>query len=397
MMMHREATYDVIIIGAGAAGLMCALTAGHRGKRVLVIDHAERPGKKIMSSGGGKCNFSNMEIAAKHYLSANPHFCKSAIGRFDVHEFLALIYAHEIDFEERDHGQLFCTGSAAQVVNMLLDECGQAGVTLRLNSSARIEKADQGFRVRVANQSLACHSLVVATGGLAYPKLGATDFGYRVAEQFGLSVIPPLPGLTGLLYSSSDRKRLEGLSGIALEAELKCGAVDFRGALLFTHRGISGPVTLQLSNYWQPGASVQVNLLPGIDLAALLTGEKRRHPKAEIRTLLAAHLPKRLIQAFLPSGTVKEKPIGEWKDVEVEALALQFQCWTFLPARAADFEKAEVTRGGVDVRAISSKTFEVKTVKGLYFIGEVLDVTGWLGGYNLHWAWASGHCAGQAV
>lgn len=395
--MNKQENTDVLVIGAGAAGLMCALSAGRRGRRVIVLDHASRPGKKILASGGGKCNFSNYSIEAKHYLSGNPHFCKSAISRFGVYDFLDLLYQHEITFEERAHGQLFCVGSAAEIVNMLLSECRSVGVAFQMNSTARIERCDAGFRVRTAQAVYTAESLVIATGGVSHAQIGATDFGYQVAAQFGLDIVPPRPGLAPLQYRKSERDRLQALSGIALNARLECGKRIFGDALLFTHRGISGPAVLQISNYWQPGQSVEINLLPEIDLYAEFLDAKAENPRKEIKKLLGQYLPKRLVAAFLSSHRDIDRPIGEWKNLDLDGIAGQFNRWQFTPAGAGDFEKAEVTLGGVDVHGISSKNFEVSAVKGLYFIGEVLDVTGWLGGYNLHWAWASGWCAGQSV
>jgi len=392
------ASWDVIVIGAGAAGLMCAATAGRRGRTVLLLDHARKPGNKIRMSGGGKCNFTNYTVEPDNYLSHNPHFVKSALSRYSQWDFLALIDKYQVPFHERDHGQLFCDRSSKDILDLLLAECEQAGVTLQLKEEVqRITAAGQGgFALGTTSGTLSCCSLVIATGGLSIPTMGATPFGYRVAEQFGIHVWPPSAGLVPFTLNPQDKARYATLSGIAVASRVWNQAASFRENLLFTHRGLSGPAILQISNYWQPGEAVHVDLLPGHDLAAELVQAQQAQPNAKLKTFLAGLLPRRLVEVFVPTA-LAEKRLQNLSHAQFDELAARLQDWQPLPNGTEGYRTAEVTRGGVDCDAVSSKTFEARAVPGLYFIGEVLDVTGWLGGYNFQWAWASGWCAGQYV
>lgn len=398
--------FDCIIIGAGASGLMCAASAGQRGRSVLVVDHANKVGKKILMSGGGRCNFTNYFVEAENYLSNNPHFCISALRRFSQHDFLALVHKHQLEYEEREHGQLFCRHSSRDILNILLKECQEVGV--RIETRCKIEQIVQlegdkepRFQLQTSTGPLACHSLVIATGGPSIPTLGASGFGYQIAEQFGLPVVPRQAALVPFTLKGELLARAQALSGIAVPVEVSCRGQHFREALLFTHKGFSGPAILQISNYWQVGDAIEINFLPGHALDELLIGWQQEGSKAELKTLLGRHLPKRLVNAWLEESTatraLAEKPIAQLSKADIAALSTHFQHWRFVPAGTEGYKTAEVTRGGVDTDAISSKTFETKQVAGLYFIGEVLDVTGWLGGYNFQWAWASGYCAGQYV
>jgi len=393
-MQHR----DVIIVGAGAAGLMCAATAGRRGRSVLVIDHARKPGNKIRMSGGGKCNFTNYTVEPANYLSRNPHFCKSALSRFTQWDFLALIDKYRIPFHEREHGQLFCDRSSRDILDLLLSECEQAGVTIELEVevTAIRRPEDGGFRLQTSNGEMSCDALVVATGGLSIPTMGATPFGYKVAEQFGIPVWPPSAGLVPFTLKPEDKARFETLSGIAVDSRIWNEQASFRDNVLFTHRGLSGPAILQISNYWQPGEVVHIDLLPDRDLKAELITAQQQQPNSKLKTFLATLLPKRLISAFIPAA-LAEKRLQNLAHAQFDQITACLQDWQLVPNGTEGYRTAEVTRGGVDCDAVSSKTFEAKDVPGLYFIGEVLDVTGWLGGYNFQWAWASGWCAGQYV
>lgn len=399
--MQAIESFQVMIIGAGAAGLMCALTAGQRGRRVLLIDHADRVGKKILISGGGRCNFTNLEVGAENFLSANPHFCKSALGRFTPADFIAMVEKHRISYHEKKLGQLFCDGRSAEVVNLLLEECRAGGV--RILTSCRIDKIESrsaeekgAFTVQTSLGCYETESLVIATGGLSIPKIGATDFGYRVARQFGLQVGPLRPGLVSFLLEDRDLKEIDGLSGTAAEALVSCRGQVFREAVLFTHKGLSGPAILQISNYWEPGDSVTINLLPDLDLAETIRQWQKERPKAELKNLIGERLTKRLAQQWL-APAAENKPVIQYSNKEIAAIAARFHRWTIVPPETSGYRVAEVTKGGIDTAELSSKTFEAKRVKGLYFIGEVVDVTGWLGGYNFQWAWASGRCAGLFV
>lgn len=389
-MMNR----DVIIIGAGASGLMCAREAARRGRSVLVLDHAGRIGKKILISGGGCCNFTNRVVTAAQYISENRHFCKSALSRFSSEDFCAFMKRHRISYCEREDGQLFCTGSAAQIVAALQEECDRAGVEIALNHTVTaIEKPDQ-FIVRSQDKESASGVLVVATGGLSWPHLGATDLGFRIARQFGLRVAPLRPGLVPLVFSEDMRERYSCLSGISLAAAVRCRRQEFRGSVLFTHRGLSGPAILQISLVWLPGDELLIDLFPDTDAHALL--KEHRHTKMALPNLLSRFLPKRFAAIWCadhaPSGS-----LNSYSDKELARIAGLLHAWAITPSGTEGYKKAEVTIGGVDTDELSSKTLEAKTVPGLHFIGEVVDVTGHLGGYNLQWAWSSGWAAGQVV
>lgn len=391
-------TRDVIIIGASASGLMCAIEAGKRGRSVLVLDHANKAGKKILMSGGGRCNFTNYDVDAENYLSHNPHFCKSALSRFTQWDFIALVERYKIAYQEREHGQLFCDVSAKQILAMLLDECKQAGVTIKL--SCAIEKIDKqaagGFIVTSSQTEISCESLVIATGGLSIPKMGATPFGYKVAEQFGLKLWPTRAGLVPFTLHTKDKERFAPLSGIAIDSVVQTKTIAFRENILFTHRGLSGPAILQVSSYWQPGEAVHINLLPNIDLAEVLLTAKQTHPKQQIKTVIIPHLPKRLVAALLDED-LSSQSLHDTSHTQIEKIAQLFHGFEVKPNGTEGYRTAEVTVGGVDCDELSSKTMQSHKVAGLYFIGEVVDVTGWLGGYNFQWSWSSGWCAGQVA
>jgi predicted Rossmann fold flavoprotein len=376
-------SFDVIIIGAGAAGLMCAITAGAHGKRVLLLDHNTQAGAKILISGGGRCNFTNTGTSPQNFLSENPHFCRSALSRYTPADFLALMAKHNIAWHEKTLGQLFCDGSAKQVVAMMLAECAAADVTVKLATKVTDIRKSDGFTVETAEASYTSPVLVLATGGLSIPKMGATGFSYEVAKKFGLKVITPRPALVPLKAKPEELEFYKNLSGVSLPAIAACGKVSFRESILFTHRGLSGPAILQISSYWREGQSISLDLAPGIDALKFLKERRHARPKAELKTILAELLPQRLAQAMAPS--------------DLNQLAALLKNWTMTPEASEGFAKAEVTAGGIDTDQFSSKTMEAKAVSGLYAIGEAVDVTGWLGGYNFQWAWASGWCAGQAV
>lgn len=390
--------HDVIIIGAGAAGLMCAAIAGSRGRSVLVVDHARKPGNKIRMSGGGKCNFTNYSIEPGNYLSDNPHFCKSALSRFTQWDFLALIDKYQIAFHEREQGQLFCDNSSKDILDLLLTECAQAGVeiTVQLAVTTISQSGTTGYELKTSAGVMTCDALVIATGGLSIPTMGASPFGYKVAEQFGLTVLPPSAGLVPFTLKPEDKERFAALSGIAVDSRAYNNLASFRANLLFTHRGLSGPVVLQISNYWQPGEVVHIDLLPDVDLHAELIVAQQQQPNCKLKTYLTTLLPKRVIAAFVPAA-LAEKRLQNLSHARFGEVVACLKDWQLVPNGTEGYRTAEVTRGGVDCDAISSKTFEAKAVPGLYFIGEVLDVTGWLGGYNFQWAWASGWCAGHYV
>ena len=388
-------TNDVIIIGAGASGLMCAATCGARGRSVLVIDHAERIGSKIGISGGGRCNFTNREVTAEHFRSANPHFCRSALARFAPQHLLALIEKHGIRYHEREAGQLFCDTSAREIVAMLQAECDAAGVRMQLGCEVtNIVRNDTGFAVETSRGTFHAASLVIATGGLSYPSLGASGFGHEVARQFGLAVIPPRPALVPFVFTKRDRDIFQELAGVSLDAAITCGRKRHAGKMLFTHRGLSGPVALQASLLWVPGECLSVDLLPDTDILGILLA--RRPGKAETSTLLAEYLPKRLARIWCEQRGLS-RPLNQVSEKAVKELAAGLRDWRLVPGGTEGYATAEVTAGGVDTAEMSSKTMEAIKAPGLYFIGEVVDVTGELGGYNLHWAWASGYAAGQAV
>lgn len=388
---------NVIIIGAGASGLMCALEAGKRGRKVLVLDHAKKPGNKILISGGGSCNFTNYYVEPENFLSNNPHFCKSALSRYAQWDFLEFINKHKIAFHEREHGQLFCDGKAAQIVDALMEECKEVGVKFRFDCEVNgIEKCDTVFSVDTGGDKYQSDSLVIATGGLSISTIGASSFGYKVAEQFDIPMIAPKAGLVPFTLQPEDKGRFAELSGIAVEAVVSNQQQSFRENILFTHRGLSGPVILQISSYWNPGELVEINLLPDLDLEEMLQETKQQNNKKIVRNLLADMLPKRLVEQLLDNGLAESK-LQDLSNEHIKQIANQFNRWQIRPNGTEGYRTAEVTVGGIDCDNVSSKTMEAKAVKGLYFTGEVLDVTGWLGGYNLQWAWSSGWCAGQFV
>ena len=389
---------EVIIIGAGAAGLMCAIEAGKRSRSVLVLDQANKPGRKILMSGGGRCNFTNYEVGVHNFLCHNPHFCKSALSRFTQWDFLALVQKYQISFHEREHGQLFCDDSAKDILNMLLEENKKFGTRIQLKTEIQnISKlGDASFSLKTSQGDLSCQSLVIATGGLSIPSMGSSPFGYQVAEQFGIKIWPPEAGLVPFTLHPADKEKYSALTGIAIDSIVSNSRVSFRENVLFTHRGLSGPAILQISSYWQAGDVVNINLLPSHDLGSEFKQAQQQHPQQQVKTFLAKHLPKRLVSTFI-TGALQDKVLANTSNKDFENIAQTLQCWQVKPAGTEGYRTAEVTTGGVDCDAISSKTFEANNVPGLYFIGEVLDVTGWLGGYNFQWAWASGWCAGQYV
>ena len=396
--MSRYIQTDVLIIGASASGLMCAIEAGKRGRKVTLLDHAGKPGKKILISGGGRCNFTNYDISAENYISHNPHFCKSALSRFSQWDFIAMMDDYSIPWHEREHGQLFCDNSAKDILNMLLSECEKADVEIRLNCKIeQIEKPDDStFLINTSLGTFQATSLVVASGGLSIPRMGASPFGYKIAEQFNHHVWPTMAGLVPFTLQPHDKAMLAELSGIAVDSIVSNKRIQFRENILFTHRGLSGPAILQISSYWQAGEPVNINLLPELDLVDLLTTRKASQPKTKLKTVLAEFLPKRFLLTLLGQETL-DKPLQDISHSRIGKIAQQLQHWQIKPNGTEGYRTAEVTLGGIDCNELSSKTMESSKVTGLYFIGEVVDVTGWLGGYNLQWAWSSGWCAGQVV
>ncbi|MGG6896048.1 NAD(P)/FAD-dependent oxidoreductase [Rhizobium sp. BR 315] len=389
--------YDVIVLGAGAAGMMCAIRAGRRGRSVVVLDHAGAPGEKIRISGGGRCNFTNIHAGPKNFLSANPHFAKSALARFTPQDFIAMVERHGIAWHEKTLGQLFCDNSAKDIIRMLTDEMRTAGAQLRLRTEiGDIQQTAGGYRVSTSEGVFEAASLVVATGGKSIPKMGATGFAYRIAEQFGLPVVETRPGLVPLTLDPQLLQRLAPLSGIAAPAEIRHGKTAFREALLFTHRGLSGPAILQISSYWREGEDVTVVIEPDIDVFTLLKKAKQANGRQSAQTALAELLPKRLAQHFVESEGVAGN-MADQSDNRLQKLAATIQSWPVKPSGSEGYRTAEVTLGGIDTACLDSRTMEVKTVPGLFFIGECVDVTGWLGGYNFQWAWASGHVTGEAA
>lgn len=396
--MTTNQPFDVVIIGAGASGLMCAIEAGKRGRKVLVIDHANKAGKKILMSGGGRCNFTNYSVEADNYLSNNPHFCKSALKRFNQWDFLALVQRYRIPFHERLHGQLFCDHSAKDILAMLLEECRLNKVEIRLQCPVQRVTADAGggFQLQTGPSVLHAQSLVIATGGLSIPKMGATPFGYQIAQQFGINVWPTRAGLAPLTLQPEDKAIFAALTGIAIPCEVRSHRQIFTENLLFTHRGLSGPVILQISSYWQPGETLQINCLPDKSLLTELKQLRGQGSKLKLKTWLGDLLPKRLLQALLTESDL-ERVMADFSDKQLQTVVSRIQEWRIRPNGSEGYRTAEVTLGGVDCDALSSKTMESLRVPGLFFIGEVVDVSGWLGGYNFQWAWSSGWCAGQYV
>ena len=438
MSNHRNASqythYDVIIIGAGASGLYCALTAGRRGRRVLVLDHANKAGKKILMSGGGRCNFTNYYVEPEHFIGANQHFCKSALSRYPSWEFIGMVAAHNIPYHEREHGQLFCDDSAQDILTMLLAECTAAGVQVKLNAqidsvqaiendknakfelltSKQFSKKEKQERKESANQTklpqtgYRCESLVVATGGLSIPTMGASGLGYELAQQFGHTLIATDASLVPFTFTDKTGELIRSLAGISLPVIASNERISFKLPMLFTHRGLSGPAMLQLSNYWHTGETISINLLPNIDMTALLLAHKKSHPKQLIRTVVADYtdsgddsnkLPKKLLAALQTHlwDDIKDTELANIKDERLTELGATLNGWQLKPSGTEGYRTAEVTRGGVKTDEVSSKTMQSNMQEGLYFIGEVLDVTGWLGGYNFQWAWSSGFVCGEVV
>lgn len=389
---------DVIIIGASASGLMCAIEAAKRGRNVLVLDHANKAGKKILMSGGGRCNFTNYDVSSENYISHNNHFVKSALSRFTQWDFIAMVGAYNIPYHERDHGQLFCDDSSKDILNLLLNECKKENVKIQLNTNiAKLEKkSDQHFLVQSDNNDFTCQSIVIASGGLSIPKMGATPFGYKVAEQFDIKVWPTSAGLVPFTLHNQDKENLSELSGIAINSIVKTKNKSFRENILFTHRGLSGPAILQISSYWSAGETITINLLPDLDLLDVLSSTSKKQPKIKLKTFFYTQLPKRLVNTFVDTDLL-DTTFQELSHKQLLMITEIFKNWTLKPNGTEGYRTAEVTLGGVDCDALSSKTFESKTVAGLYFVGEVMDISGWLGGYNFQWSWSSGWCAGQYV
>ncbi len=390
--------FDVLVIGAGAAGMMCAIEAGKRGRSVLVVDHAKEPGEKIRISGGGRCNFTNIHTAPANFLSANPKFCVSALRRYTPKDFIALVQKYAIAFHEKTLGQLFCDGSAKQIVTMLLTEMEAAGCELRLETGVdRIAKTDEGFELALSSgANVRCQSLVVACGGKSIPKMGATGFGYEIAKQFGVGVVETRPALVPLTFEVKTLERLVPLSGVALDAVVAHGKTKFQEGMLFTHRGLSGPSILQISSYWREGDEIRVDMAPGVDALAALKAARTATPRRAVSTVMATLLPQRVAQ-IVSDDEGAQGNIADCSDKVLGRLAASVNAWTFKPVGSEGYRTAEVTLGGIDTNDLDSRTMQAKSVPGLYFIGEVVDVTGWLGGFNFQWAWASGWSAGQAA
>ena len=389
-------TYDVVVIGAGAAGLMCAATAAKRGRSVLVLEHAKKPGRKILISGGGRCNFTNYEVTPNQFLCSNPHFVKSALSQYTNWDFISLVSQYNIDFEEREHGQLFCVDSAKEIVSMLLSECeGESIDFLYQQDVHHIEKHGQDFSLKSKDLYITAESLVIATGGLSMPKLGATPFAYKVAEQFGLNVLPTSAGLVPYTLHKEDKETLSALSGIAIPSMITTeNNVTFKEALLFTHRGLSGPAVLQTSSFWKAGEKIKINLVPNDDIEALLNDSLEKHPNQTLKSTLAQVLPKRLVEVLIDTDVLMNKTLKQFNPKELYNIVYQLENWVIKPNGTEGYRTAEVTLGGIDTNHLSSKTMETKKVKGLYFVGECMDVSGWLGGYNFQWSWSSGYVAG---
>lgn len=391
--------FDAIVIGAGAAGMFCAAQAGQLGCRVLLLDNGKKPGRKILMSGGGRCNFTNMYVEPAAYLSQNPHFCKSALARYTQWDFIELVGKYGIAWHEKTLGQLFCDDSAEQIVNLLLSECEKGGVQIRLRSEIlSVERDEQGYRLQVNGETLAAKKLVIASGGLSMPGLGASPFGYKVAEQFGLKVLPTRAGLVPFTLHKPLLEQLQVLSGVSVPATITAeNGTLFRENLLFTHRGLSGPAVLQISSYWQPGEFVTVNLLPDCDLEAFLNEQRGDHPNQSLKNTLAMQLPKRLVECLQQLGQIPDVTLKQLNVRDRQTLVETLTAWRVQPNGTEGYRTAEVTLGGVDTNELSSRTMEARKAPGLYFIGEVMDVTGWLGGYNFQWAWSSAWACAQAL
>ena len=387
--------FDVVIIGAGAAGLMCAIEAGKLGRRVLVLDHAKKLAEKIRISGGGRCNFTNLHTDAEMFLSRNRHFCKSALTQYSQHDFIDLLSSHKIAFHEKKLGQLFCDGSSQDIITMLQTECAAAHVSIRLEQHIDdISRHENSFVVQGNFPPIHAESVVIATGGLSIPKIGASGFGYKIAEKFGLSLVGTRPGLVPLTFDADMLTRCKGLSGLSVEARVLCQRAGFAEGLLFTHRGLSGPSILQISSYWDAGLPITVDLVPGTDMAAFLKASKRQTPKQDVSTCLGTYLPKRLAADICEQAGMAS-PLTAHNDNRLHQLGAAVNSWQLVPAGTEGYRTAEVTIGGVDTAGLSSTTMQAQKVPGLFFIGEVVDVTGHLGGFNFQWAWSSGYVAGQ--
>ncbi|MBE1734935.1 NAD(P)/FAD-dependent oxidoreductase [Escherichia coli] len=389
--------FDAIIIGAGAAGMFCSALAGQAGRRVLLIDNGKKPGRKILMSGGGRCNFTNLYVGPGAYLSQNPHFCKSALARFTQWDFIDLVNKHGIAWHEKTLGQLFCDDSAQQIVDMLVDECEKGNVAFRLRSEVlSVAKDDTGFTLELNGMTVGCEKLVIATGGLSMPGLGASPFGYKIAEQFGLNVLPTRAGLVPFTLHKPLLEELQVLAGVAVPSVITAeNGTVFRENLLFTHRGLSGPAVLQISSYWQPGEFVSINLLPDVDLETFLNEQRNAHPNQSLKNTLAVHLPKRLVERLQQLGQIPDVSLKQLNVRDQQTLISTLTDWRVQPNGTEGYRTAEVTLGGVDTNELSSRTMEARKVPGLYFIGEVMDVTGWLRGYNFQWAWSSAWACAQ--
>lgn len=409
----KTSSWDVVVIGAGAAGMMCAIEAGKRDRSVLLLDHSTKLAEKIRISGGGRCNFTNLYTQPENFLSSNPHFCRSALSRYTPHDFIALLEKHGVRYHEKKHGQLFCNDSSRQIIDLLRKECDVAGIIWQMPSSVSYleyfsryhqtkQEDNKRFIIKTEHNTVTTHSLVIATGGLSIPSIGASDFGYRVARQFDVRVTPLRPGLVGLTFSQNDFSCFKNISGITIDAEVSYQEISFRENILLTHRGLSGPAILQISSYWTPGNAIHINLLPDQTLPDLF--QMWRQSNQLLPNMLANYLPRRFVHAWCAAILTKlslahllNKPVRQIQDHELALISELIHDWRVIPSGTAGYKKAEVTLGGVDTHALSSKTMEAKHVPGLYFVGEVLDVTGQLGGFNFQWAWASGYTAGQVV
>lgn len=390
--------YDVVIIGAGAAGLMCALTAGQRGRSVLLLDSSNKAGKKILMSGGGRCNFTNLYVTYENFISHNPQFCRSALSRYTPSDFISLVKRHHIGFHEKEKGQLFCNNKSKDILSMLLKEARDAQVTIELNTDVTeiSKQLNHQFLIKSKGQSVLCQSLVVATGGLSIPTLGSSPFGYQIAKQFDIPVFPTRAGLVPFTLHDADKNYLSQLSGVSQDCVVSFENAQFHDHLLFTHRGLSGPAMLQISSYWEPGQFISVDLCPEQDMIALLQNLQSQSAKSKVKNGLLPYFPKRLIELWLDDA-IQHKFFADLSHADIVQIVDSFKQWKIRPNATEGYRTAEVTLGGVDCNALSSKTFESRDVKGLYFIGEVLDVSGWLGGYNFQWAWSSGVAAGEVV
>ncbi len=395
MLMDR---FDVVTVGAGAAGMMCAIEAGKRGRSVLIIDHARAPGEKIRISGGGRCNFTNLNATPANYLSANPHFCISALRRYTQHDFIALVGRHGIAWHEKTLGQLFCDGSAQQIIDMLVGEMRLAGVELRTGTAVEaVEKTADGFRLKLSGKAIECTSLVVASGGKSIPKMGATGLAYELALRFGLRVTETRPALVPLTFDPAMLDRLKPLAGVAVDVDVACGRTHFKEAMLFTHRGLSGPAILQISSFWREGMELVISMKPGTDMFQMLKDARARNGRQTVTTTLASYLPKRLAQMMAEGTDAAGMALADLSDKRLQTLDRAVNGWRVRPVGSEGYRTAEVTLGGVDTRDLDQRTMAASGVPGLYFIGEAVDVTGWLGGYNFQWAWSSGWSAGQVA